>query len=164
MLFNVWNKFYSTSTVEQIMCQLQAFIIIKITLWPKLKQQRILLQMLSVLTRCLTMLHVSFEYSSIEYRVYRLCSAFTWTVPWLAILAIIVLLIVATILYVVPFRLLVLIWGINKFTKKLRTPNNIDNNEILDYLSRVPSDKELVSCSYSLWTSREDLWQLTVRI
>ena len=35
--------------------------------------------------------------------------------------------------------------GINKFTKKLRAPNAIPNNELLDYLSRVPSDKELVS-------------------
>ena len=34
--------------------------------------------------------------------------------------------------------------GINKFTKKLRSPNAIPNNELLDYLSRVPSDKELV--------------------
>ena len=34
--------------------------------------------------------------------------------------------------------------GINKFTKKLRKPNYIPNNEILDYLSRVPSDVEKV--------------------
>jgi hypothetical protein len=67
-----------------------------------------------------------------------------WTVPWLALLAILALLVITTILYVIPFRYLVLLWGINKFTKKLRAPNMIDNNEILDYLSRVPSDKELV--------------------
>lgn len=34
--------------------------------------------------------------------------------------------------------------GINKFTKKLRAPNAIPNNELLDFLSRVPSDSELV--------------------
>lgn len=34
--------------------------------------------------------------------------------------------------------------GINKFTKKLRAPNAIPNNELLDFLSRVPSDRELV--------------------
>ncbi|KAK5983553.1 hypothetical protein GCK32_017006, partial [Trichostrongylus colubriformis] len=33
--------------------------------------------------------------------------------------------------------------SINKFTKKLRNPHYIDNNELLDYLSRVPCDKEL---------------------
>ena len=34
--------------------------------------------------------------------------------------------------------------GVNKFTKKLRKPNYIPNNEIIDYLSRVPSDVEKV--------------------
>lgn len=35
--------------------------------------------------------------------------------------------------------------GINKFTKKLRNPYSIDNNEVLDFLSRVPSDVQKVS-------------------
>lgn len=35
--------------------------------------------------------------------------------------------------------------GINKFTKKLRKPNYISNNEVLDFLSRVPSDVEKVT-------------------
>lgn len=42
-----------------------------------------------------------------------------------------------------------LVWifvlGINKFTKKLRNPYSIDNNEVLDFLSRVPSDVQKVS-------------------
>jgi len=71
-------------------------------------------------------------------------SAVGWSVPWLSVLAIIVLSIVALVLYYVPLRYLALAWGINKFTKKLRAPNAIDNNELLDYLSRVPSDRELV--------------------
>lgn len=33
----------------------------------------------------------------------------------------------------------------NKFTKKLRNPYVIDNNELLDFLSRVPSDVQVVS-------------------
>ncbi|KAH0620072.1 hypothetical protein JD844_014646 [Phrynosoma platyrhinos] len=33
---------------------------------------------------------------------------------------------------------------INKFTKKLRNPYAIDNNELLDFLSRVPSDVQRV--------------------
>lgn len=32
----------------------------------------------------------------------------------------------------------------NKFTKKLRDPYTIDNNELLDFLSRVPSDVQVV--------------------
>lgn len=35
--------------------------------------------------------------------------------------------------------------GVNKFTKKLRNPYMIDNNELLDFLSRVPSDVQVVS-------------------
>ena len=72
------------------------------------------------------------------------CSAFGWSVPWLSVLAIIVLSIAAVILYHIPLRWLALAWGVNKFTKKLRAPNAIDNNELLDYLSRVPSNRELV--------------------
>lgn len=37
-----------------------------------------------------------------------------------------------------------LLLGINKFTKKLRNPYAIDNNELLDFLSRVPSDVQKV--------------------
>ena len=85
-----------------------------------------------------------FNYCDVEY------SAFMWTVPWLAILAILILLVITAILYCIPFRYLLLIWGVNKFTKKLRAPNVIDNNEVLDYLSRVPSDKEMVRFSKSL--------------
>ncbi|XP_067937868.1 multiple C2 and transmembrane domain-containing protein 1-like [Watersipora subatra] len=65
-----------------------------------------------------------------------------WTVPWLSMLAVFALLVIMLILYVIPLRYIVLLWGINKFTKKLRKPNYIPNNEVLDYLSRVPSDVE----------------------
>ena len=34
--------------------------------------------------------------------------------------------------------------GLNKFSKKLRNPNYIPNNELLDFLSRIPTDKQLV--------------------
>ena len=71
-------------------------------------------------------------------------SSLTWKVPWLSWLALTVLTIATILLYLVPLRYIVLAWGINKFTKKLRSPYAIDNNELLDYLSRVPSDKELV--------------------
>jgi hypothetical protein len=36
---------------------------------------------------------------------------------------------------------------VNKFTKKLRSPHAIDNNEILEFLKRVPSDVQKVSIS-----------------
>ncbi len=41
-------------------------------------------------------------------------------------------------------RFLVIVWGINKFGKKLVRPNYEPNNELLDFLSRVPDDEELL--------------------
>ena len=42
-------------------------------------------------------------------------------------------------------RYILMAWGANKFTKKLLKPNAISNNELLDYISRVPDQEELVS-------------------
>jgi len=47
------------------------------------------------------------------------------------------------VLYLVPLKFLLLAWGINKFTKKIRKPNAVDNNELADFLSRIPSDVEI---------------------
>ncbi|XP_074651718.1 multiple C2 and transmembrane domain-containing protein 1-like isoform X2 [Tubulanus polymorphus] len=74
----------------------------------------------------------------------RVKNTFNWTVPWLSMLACLAMLAGTFLLYYVPVRYILLLWGINKFTKKLRAPNAIPNNELLDYLSRVPSDKELL--------------------
>ncbi|XP_072272248.1 multiple C2 and transmembrane domain-containing protein 1 isoform X2 [Pyxicephalus adspersus] len=74
----------------------------------------------------------------------RIKNTFNWTVPFLTWLAIIALCVLTAVLYFIPLRYLVLLWGINKFTKKIRSPYTIDNNEILDFLSRVPSDVQLV--------------------
>ncbi|XP_038070847.1 multiple C2 and transmembrane domain-containing protein 1-like isoform X2 [Patiria miniata] len=73
----------------------------------------------------------------------RVKNTFNYTVPWLSYLACIALLIIAIILYLIPLRLLLLAWGINKFTKKLRKPHAIPNNELMDFLSRIPSDNQL---------------------
>ncbi|XP_074023018.1 multiple C2 and transmembrane domain-containing protein 1 [Numenius arquata] len=74
----------------------------------------------------------------------RIKNTFNWTVPFLSCLAIVALLVFTIILYFIPLRYIVLVWGINKFTKKLRNPYAIDNNELLDFLSRVPSDVQLM--------------------
>ncbi len=47
------------------------------------------------------------------------------------------------LLYLVPLRYIILVWGINKYTKRLRKPNFISNNELLDFLSRCPSNAQL---------------------
>ncbi|NXK55257.1 MCTP1 protein, partial [Chauna torquata] len=74
----------------------------------------------------------------------RIKNTFNWTVPFLSWLAIVALCMFTIILYFIPLRYIVLVWGINKFTKKLRSPYAIDNNELLDFLSRVPSDVQVV--------------------
>ncbi|XP_077442181.1 multiple C2 and transmembrane domain-containing protein 1-like isoform X2 [Vanacampus margaritifer] len=74
----------------------------------------------------------------------RLKNVLNWTVPFLSVLAVVALCLLAFLLYVVPLRYLVLAWGVNKFTKKLRDPYAVDNNEIVDFLSRVPSDVQVM--------------------
>lgn len=77
-----------------------------------------------------------------------LSSVFNFTVPWLSILAIVVLTIASIILYFIPLRYLILAFITNKFTKRFRKPKDyIDNNELADFISRLPSDPELV-CIY----------------
>nr|XP_047139595.1 multiple C2 and transmembrane domain-containing protein 2 isoform X3 [Hydra vulgaris] len=73
----------------------------------------------------------------------RIKNTFAWTVPFLSYLLMVILLLATIVLYIVPLRYLLLLWGINKFTKKIRKPHAIANNEFLDFLSRVPSDPEV---------------------
>ncbi|MCP9263487.1 Multiple C2 and transmembrane domain-containing protein 2 [Dirofilaria immitis] len=73
----------------------------------------------------------------------RIRNTFNFTQPYLSTLAIVTLSIVTILLYFVSLRWIIMIWGINKFTKKLRNPNFIPNNELLDFLSRVPSNSEI---------------------
>lgn len=77
----------------------------------------------------------------------RIKNTFNWSVPFLSGLALLVFVIAAILTYYIPVRYIVLIWGINKFTKKLRNPYSIDNNEVLDFLARVPSDVQKVQYS-----------------
>uniref|UniRef100_A0A8D0A6G6 Multiple C2 and transmembrane domain-containing protein 2-like n=1 Tax=Sander lucioperca TaxID=283035 RepID=A0A8D0A6G6_SANLU len=75
----------------------------------------------------------------------RIKNTFNWSVPFLSSLAFLVFVTATILTYYIPVRYVVLIWGINKFTKKLRNPYSIDNNELLDFLTRVPSDVQKVS-------------------
>ncbi|KAI5098254.1 multiple C2 and transmembrane domain-containing protein 2, partial [Silurus meridionalis] len=89
----------------------------------------------------LTVQSVLDEIASIGERVKN---TFNWSVPFLSILACCILFIAASALYFIPLRYIVLLWGVNKFTKKLRNPHAIENNELLDFLRRVPSDVQKV--------------------
>ncbi|KFM81460.1 Multiple C2 and transmembrane domain-containing protein 2, partial [Stegodyphus mimosarum] len=74
----------------------------------------------------------------------RCKNTFNYTVPFLSWLAFLVLVVATIVLYFIPVRYLIMAWGINKFTKKLRNPHAVPNNEILDFISRVPDDEEKV--------------------
>uniref|UniRef100_A0A8C9RWY0 Multiple C2 and transmembrane domain-containing protein 1 n=1 Tax=Scleropages formosus TaxID=113540 RepID=A0A8C9RWY0_SCLFO len=84
----------------------------------------------------------------------RIKNTFNWTVPFLSWLAIVALCGATLLAYFVPLRYIVLAWGVNKFTKKLRDPYTIDNNELLDFLSRVPSDVQVVGALSSPFNTR----------
>ncbi|XP_057692150.1 multiple C2 and transmembrane domain-containing protein 2 isoform X2 [Corythoichthys intestinalis] len=77
----------------------------------------------------------------------RTKNLFNWSVPFMSCLACLVLFAATLLLYLIPLRYIVLIWGVHKFTKKLRNPYAIDNNELLDFLKRMPSDVQKVQYS-----------------
>ncbi|KAM3877092.1 multiple C2 and transmembrane domain-containing protein 2-like [Diretmus argenteus] len=85
----------------------------------------------------------------------RIKNTFNWSVPFLSNLAFLVFVVATVITYFIPIRYIILIWGINKFTKKLRNPYAIDNNEVLDFLSRVPSDVHKVQYSEARGSSSQ---------
>lgn len=55
------------------------------------------------------------------------------------------LILAGVVLYWIPARYLIMGWGINKFARKIIRPHTVPNNEVLDLLSRVPDDMDLVS-------------------
>lgn len=84
----------------------------------------------------------------------RVRNLFGWSVPFLCWMAIGVFLAGAVLFYLVPLRYVILIWGINKFSKRLLNPNYISNTELLDFLSRSPTNKQLEQWrQYSVHTS-----------
>nr|CAD7198986.1 unnamed protein product [Timema douglasi] len=72
-------------------------------------------------------------------------NTFNFTVPYLSVLAIIMLASTAVVLYLISVRYLIMAWGVNKFARKLIRPHTVPNNEVLDLLSRVPDDEELLA-------------------
>ncbi|CAF1101576.1 unnamed protein product [Rotaria sordida] len=75
----------------------------------------------------------------------RIRNLFNFAVPWLSILFIILLIFVAIGLYYIPLRYLILAVIIREFTKRLGKPKDyVPNNELADFMSRLPSDPELI--------------------
>ncbi|XP_025152507.1 multiple C2 and transmembrane domain-containing protein isoform X5 [Harpegnathos saltator] len=82
---------------------------------------------------------------------------FNFTIPYLSYLAMILAIIGAVVLYFIPVRYLILAWGVNKFSRKILRPHSVPNNELLDLISRVPDDEELLNyrCKISARMLRE---------
>ncbi|XP_011632613.1 multiple C2 and transmembrane domain-containing protein isoform X3 [Pogonomyrmex barbatus] len=70
---------------------------------------------------------------------------FNFTIPYLSYLAMILAIAGAVVLYFIPVRYLILAWGVNKFSRKILRPHSVPNNELLDLISRVPDDEELLN-------------------
>lgn len=45
-------------------------------------------------------------------------------------------------------------WGIIKFSKRIIRPHTVTNNEVLDLLSRIPDDDELVRLLIAQWKAQ----------
>ncbi|XP_074027374.1 multiple C2 domain and transmembrane region protein isoform X2 [Leptinotarsa decemlineata] len=69
---------------------------------------------------------------------------FNFTVPYLSWIAIILLLLATVVLYIMPIRYLLMLWGTNKFLRRTLRPHAVPNNEVLDLLSRIPDDEMLL--------------------
>ena len=70
---------------------------------------------------------------------------FNYSVPELTWLAVLLLVLATLVLHYLPFRVILLLWGLVKFSRRLIRPNTVPNNEVLDLLARIPNDEEMVS-------------------
>ncbi|XP_071633776.1 multiple C2 and transmembrane domain-containing protein isoform X6 [Temnothorax longispinosus] len=75
----------------------------------------------------------------------RVKNLFNFTIPYLSYLAMLLAIAAAVVLYFIPVRYLILGWGVNKFSRKILRPHSVPNNELLDLISRVPDNEELLN-------------------
>ncbi|XP_056638791.1 multiple C2 and transmembrane domain-containing protein isoform X6 [Diorhabda sublineata] len=68
---------------------------------------------------------------------------FNFTIPYLSCIAIFLLIVATIVLYIMPIRYLLMLWGLNKFFRRILRPHSVPNNELLDLLSRIPDDEIL---------------------
>ena len=74
----------------------------------------------------------------------KIKNTLNFSIPMLSELAIITLFIISIFLMIVDVRTFIMIIGSVKFIKNLIHPGIETNNELLDFLSRVPDDKMLL--------------------
>ncbi|CAH2099869.1 unnamed protein product [Euphydryas editha] len=73
----------------------------------------------------------------------RINNLVNFSVPYLSYLAIIALVALSIAFYIIPANYLFMAFGIYKFTRKFLNPTRTPNNDILDFISRVPDNEIL---------------------
>uniref|UniRef100_A0A672R4L1 C2 domain-containing protein n=1 Tax=Sinocyclocheilus grahami TaxID=75366 RepID=A0A672R4L1_SINGR len=134
---------------ESVQRSIIAFLVFVVTVWYWDFYMLPLLILATLSALLIYLLQVSelafrqYTYSNEFMDITTDAHTFNWSVPFLSNLAFLVLIMATVITYFIPVRYIVLLWGIHKFTKKLRSPYAIENNEVMDFLSRVPSDVQM---------------------
>ena len=73
----------------------------------------------------------------------KLKNTFNFSVPFLSLIALVSLLLISLVLALFDLRTIILVVGSVKFLKNLVVPGWESNNELVDFLSRVPDDRML---------------------
>ncbi|XP_050673288.1 multiple C2 and transmembrane domain-containing protein-like isoform X1 [Leptidea sinapis] len=73
----------------------------------------------------------------------RFANLVSFKVPFLSYVTMIILVVVSIGLYIIPFNYILMGFGIMKFTRKYKNPNRLLNNDLLDFVSRLPDDDVL---------------------
>jgi len=70
-------------------------------------------------------------------------NVFNISIPFLSIICLAALVLTTILLYFLSLRTIIIVWGVNKLTKKIIRPWSTSNNEVMDFLSRVPDRVQL---------------------
>ncbi|XP_063891058.1 multiple C2 and transmembrane domain-containing protein isoform X1 [Helicoverpa armigera] len=84
--------------------------------------------------------------NGIEYMVSvaeRINNLATFKVPFLTFLSMFLLAISSALLYFVPYKYLMMGFGLYKYGRKRLEPDRVPNNDLLDFISRIPDNKIL---------------------
>ncbi|XP_072947682.1 multiple C2 and transmembrane domain-containing protein-like [Epargyreus clarus] len=76
----------------------------------------------------------------------RFKNLFNFSVPFVSLLAIFFISVIAFVIYLVSLRYIMMGWAFHKFIRKILKPNRIPHNEVMALLSRVPDDNILLQC------------------
>ncbi|CAG5017849.1 unnamed protein product [Parnassius apollo] len=86
---------------------------------------------------------VSFALNIALSLIERIINLITFKVPFLSYVAMSLLLVVSVMLYFMPFNYLLMLFGIYKFIRKYLNPDRMLNNDLIDFISRIPDNKLL---------------------